>query len=124
MRIALPNRSTGRYAAFFGGCHQKSAPTTARLLIALNQNGAATPILATIKPPSAGPMARLTLTPTLFAATAALRSCPGTSCGTIDCQTGAVSAAPTPMRNVNSNRLPGVAAPIQTTTANIAATVV
>ena len=31
---------------------------------------------------------------------------------------------PTPMRNVNSKRLPGVAAPIQTIAANIAATVV
>ena len=58
------------------------------------------------------------------AATAGLRSCRGTSCGTMDCQTGAVSAAPTPMRNVNSKRLPGVAAPNQTIAANIAATVV
>ena len=97
---------------------------TARLLTALNQNGAAIPILATITPPNAGPTARLTLTPTLFAATAGLRSCFGTSCGTMDCQTGAVNAAPTPMRNVNSKRLPGVAAPNQTMAANTAATVV
>jgi len=37
-------------------------------------------------PPKAGPTARLTLTPTLFAATASGKSCLGTSCGTIDCQ--------------------------------------
>jgi len=62
--------------------------------------------------------------PTLFAATAVLRSSFGTSCGTMDCQTGAVSAPPTPIRNVDSKRLSGVAAPDQTIAANIAATVV
>ena len=37
---------------------------TARLLMALIQNGAAMPATATITPPSAGPTARLTLKPT------------------------------------------------------------
>ena len=46
------------------------APITARLLTALNQNGAAIPILAAITPLKAGPRARLTLMPTPFAATA------------------------------------------------------
>jgi len=40
------------------------------LLTALNQNGAAIPIVAAITPPNAGPTARLTLMPTPFAATA------------------------------------------------------
>jgi hypothetical protein len=41
-----------------------------RLLTALIQNGDAMPSLPTRTPPNAGPMARLTLTPALVAATA------------------------------------------------------
>src|SRR5690242_18152299 len=94
------------------------------LLMALNQNGAEMPILATKTPPSAGPMARLTFMPTLLAAIAGLRSALGTSCGTIACQAGAVSALVAPLRNVNSSRLNGVAAPSQTMAAKIADTTV
>ena len=47
---------------------------TPTLLNALSQNGAAIPSAPTRMPPSAGPTARLTLMPTLFAATAADRS--------------------------------------------------
>jgi hypothetical protein len=36
------------------------------------------------------------------------------------CQAGAVSALPTPIRNVNNKRLPGVVRPNQTIAANIA----
>jgi hypothetical protein len=39
--------------------------------MALSQNGAAIPKAAMITPPSAGPIARLMLTPTLLAAIAA-----------------------------------------------------
>ena len=49
-----------------------------------------------ITPASAGPTARLTLMPTLFSATAGDRSLRGTSCGTIACQVGEISAAVTP----------------------------
>jgi hypothetical protein len=97
---------------------------TARLLMALIQNGAAMPATATIMPPSAGPTARLTLKPTLFAATAGVNSCLGTSCGTIDCQAGAVIAATAPIRKVNSSKLPDVAAPTETIAANSADTAV
>ena len=82
--------------------------------MALIQNGAAIPKLPTITPPNAGPTARLTLTPALFAAIAGWRSCLGTSCGTIVCQAGTVSAPAAPMRKVNSNRLTGVASPNET----------
>lgn len=70
-----------------------------RLLAALTQNGAAIPNPAMITPASAGPAARLIFMPTLFAATAGARSDLGTSCGTSDCQAGAVKAAPAPSRN-------------------------
>ena len=56
-------------------------------------------------PPSAGPIARLMLKPTLFAEIAGARSPFETSCGTIACQAGAVSAPPIPIKKVNrSNR--------------------
>jgi hypothetical protein len=41
-----------------------------RLLMALSQNGAAIPHVATMTPAKAGPTARLTLTPTPLAAMA------------------------------------------------------
>lgn len=65
----------------------------ARLLKALIQNGAAMLKPTVSTPPSAGPTARLMLTPTLLTTTAAGSSCRGTSCGTIDCQAGPTSAA-------------------------------
>jgi len=66
----------------------------------------------------AGPTARLTLTPTLFAATASGRSCLGTSWGTIDCHAGAVSAAPVSTRKVKNSNLPGVTRSSQTSAAS------
>ena len=71
-----------------------------------------------IAPPSPGPIARLMLTPTLSADSAAGSSAAGTSCGTIACQAGAVMADPAPTRNANSNRLSGVTRCSQTITAN------
>ncbi len=52
---------------------------TPMLLNALSQNGAAIPAAPAMTPPSAGPTARLTLMPRLFAATAEDRSDLGTS---------------------------------------------
>ena len=82
--------------------------------MALIQNGAAMPMAAMVTPPSAGPMAREMLTPTLLAAIAGGKSSLGTSCGTTACQAGMVSAPAAPMRNVNKSRLPGVAKPSPT----------
>src|SRR5262249_37246832 len=79
-----------------------------RLLTALSQNGAAIPMAAVIAPPNAGPTARLTFMPALLAAIADGRSVRGTSCATIACQTGAVSAPTTPRRNVNASSTVGV----------------
>ncbi len=88
-----------------------------RLEIALIQNGATMPMPEIATPPSAGPMARDTFTPTLLAAIAAGRSSLGTSCGTTACQAGTVSAPAAPIRNVNNRRLPGAARPSPTITA-------
>ena len=81
---------------------------TPRLLNALTQNGAAIPIAPASNPPIAGPTARLTLMPTLFAATAAGSSGFGTSSATTACHPGAVTAEPTVTMKLNTNRLIGV----------------
>lgn len=78
---------------------------TPMLLNALSQNGAAMPKAPTMMPPSAGPTARLTLTPTLFAATAAGSSGFGTSRVTTACHAGYVMAEPTVTMKLN-NRSP------------------
>ena len=123
--IALPKRSAGRLGPrFCGERHHHGAPITPRLLIASSQNGAAIPKPAMIAPPSAGPIARLMLKPTLLAATAGARSRLGTSCGTIACHAGAVSAPPVPIRNVNSSNVSGVTTSSQTNAANRAETAV
>src|SRR5712675_516835 len=62
-----------------GGRHQSRAPITAKLHTALSQNGAAMPNPPITTPPSAGPIALLMLTPTPLLATAAAKSCFGTS---------------------------------------------
>src|SRR5947209_3243745 len=117
--MALIKRSAGnRPARFCGERHHTSAPTVPILLIALSQNGAASPNPAMITPPSAGPTARLILMPTLLAATAGASSGLETSKGTIDCQAGAVSDAPVPIKNMNSNTRPGVARWSQTIAPN------
>src|SRR5882724_2147944 len=59
--------------------------------------------------------------PTLLAAIAGCKSSLGTSCGTIDCQAGAVRALAAPTRKVKSSRLSGVAQPSQTRAAKTAA---
>jgi hypothetical protein len=68
-----------RRGPFCGGFHHISAPIIPRLLMALSQNGAAMPHVHTMMPANAEPTARLTLTPTLLAATAGWRSRLGTS---------------------------------------------
>jgi hypothetical protein len=90
--------------------------------MAFSQNGAAMSKPAMVAPPSAGPMARLMLKPTLFAETAGARSSFGTSCGTIACQAGAPKAPPTPIRKANSNNMRGVTRSSQTNAANNAET--
>src|SRR5579863_6850286 len=108
--MALTNASAGsRLAGVRGARHHSSAPITARLLSALTQNGAAMPPRPMMLPASAGPMARLTLMPTLLAATAGARSCAGTSCGTTDCQAGADRAPPTPIRNRRLSKMSAIA---------------
>src|SRR5579862_2529181 len=109
--MAPPSRSAGRTAFDDFGRHQHNAPRTARLEIALIQNGETMPRPAIATPPRAGPIARETFTPTLLAATADVKSSFGTSCGTTACHAGRVNAAAAPMRNVNSNKLFGVAKP-------------
>src|SRR5882757_5202210 len=100
---ALLKRSAGRLVPLFcGERHHHSAPITPRLLMALSQKGEAIPKAAMMAPPSAGPIARLILKPTLLAVTAEARSGLGTSCGTIACHAGAVSTPPALTRNVNS----------------------
>ena len=81
---------------------------TPTLLKASSQNGAAIPSAPTRTPPIAGPIARLTLMPTLLAATAEGKSALGTSCATTDCQAGAVMAEPTVTMKLNTSKLPGV----------------
>jgi hypothetical protein len=108
--MALPKRSGGSGVPllFFGKRHRTRATMTPKLLNALSQNGAAIPIAPTRRPPIAGPTARLTLMPTLFAATAAGKSGFGTSSGTTACHPGAVMAEPTVTMKLNTNRLTGV----------------
>ena len=92
-----------------------------RLLTALIQNGAAMPNAAATRRRAPGPIARLTLKPTLLAAIAVCRSCFGTSCGVTACQAGAVSAPNAPIRKVNTRRTPGVTRSKVTRTAKITA---
>src|SRR5579859_4578943 len=105
--MAPPSRSGGKSAVESGRRHHNNAPSTPRLEIALIQNGETMPSAAIATPPSAGPIAREMFTPTLLAATAEVKSSLGTSCGTIDCHAGMVSAPAAPIRNVNSNKLLG-----------------
>src|SRR5579871_6416017 len=120
--MARPNFSAGRrLVARRGGCHHQRPPLMPRLLAALIQNGAVMPNAAVSAPPSAGPIARAMLKPTLLAAIATCRSCFGTSCGVTACQAGAVSAPNAPIRNVNTSSTVGVTRPSATRTANMAA---
>ena len=69
--MAPPKGSGGRAEALLAGArHQIRAAMTPTLLKASSQKGAAMPRAPTMTPPSAGPIARLTLMPTLLAATA------------------------------------------------------
>src|SRR5271167_2058558 len=116
--MAWPNRSAGnKVPPRAAGFHHSNEATMARLDAALIQNGATMPYAVIVTPPSAGPSARETLTPTLLAAIAGGRSSLGTSCGTTACQAGTVSAPAAPMTNVDTSRLTGVARPRPTTTA-------
>jgi hypothetical protein len=96
------------------------AAITPMLLNASSQNGTAIPSAPTRTPPSAGPTARLTLMPTLFAATAADKSSFGTSRDTTAAHAGAVIAEPTVTMKVNSRRVTGVTRCSHTSAANAA----
>ena len=67
----------------------------------------ATPALATISPPSAGPTLRAKLKLTLLRMVAAGMSCRGTMSPTDDCHAGLFSAVPQPIRNVKVRRSQG-----------------
>ena len=118
-RMAPKNRSGGSSdSRAGGGRHHTSAAITPAVATALIQNGAARLQTPMMTPASAGPTARLTLKPTLLRATACCKSGLGTSCDTIDCHVGAMSAAQTPSRNASSNRLAGVTRSSHTNTPN------
>ena len=76
-------------------------------------------IAAMANPPSAGPIARLTLKLVLLMAIALSRSALGTSIGVISSQAGAASAPPTPSRKVVARRIVGVAQWSETMAANV-----
>ena len=119
MRIALNNRSAGSACSgFAGGRHQKITAITPRLLTASNQNGAAIPKARMTMPARAGPMTRLMLTPTLFAAEADESAGFGTSCGPIACQAGVSSAPRIPTRKMKSSSTLGVTTCSVTSNAN------
>src|SRR5580693_5330578 len=101
--MALPKGSGGNADALLVGArHHMRAAMTPTLLKASSQKGAAMPSAAMMTPPSAGPIARLTLMPTLLAATADGKSAFGTSLATTDCHAGAVMAEPTDTMKLNS----------------------
>src|SRR4051812_21321404 len=124
VRMALMKRSAGNRRAGRGaGRHHFNATMVPRLLTALTQNGTPMCAAAVSTPANAGPIARLILTPTLFAATAEGNSSRGTSCGTMDCHAGAVTAAKTSTRKVNSSKVGGVIRSRPTSAANTVATI-
>ena len=90
-------------------------------LRALTTKGAASPSATISAPASAGPMARLTFTPTPFSDTAAVRCSRPTRPGTMACHAGAMKAAPLPSTKVNSSSSGAVIAPAATTAASAAA---
>ena len=92
------------------------------LLKASSQKGAAMPNIPMMTPPSAGPIARLTLMPTLLAATADGKSGFGTSFATTACQAGAVIAEPTVTTKLNNSKVTGVIRCSHTRAANAAET--
>ena len=94
----------------------------ARLLKASSQNGTAMPADTMSTPLSAGPIARLMLTPTLFVAMAADRSSRGTSIGTIACHAGASSALPVLTTNMKTSSSGAVTRSSVTSVANTTAT--
>src|ERR1700733_11940568 len=107
--MALPKGSGGNVDALLDGArHHIRAAMTPTLLKASSQKGAAMPNAPTMMPPRAGPIARLTLMPTLFAATADGKSGFGTSLVTTACQGGAVMAEPTATRKLKNSKLIGV----------------
>src|SRR6266545_7731801 len=89
---------------------------------AFSQKTVAGPDAATIRPPTAGPVARARLNPALLSATAVGSSRRGTSSGTIACQAGALSAPPRPIRNVSVSRIAGVIKPSMVSTPSSTAT--
>gem|GEM_PF-6896637 len=75
---------------------------------AFNKNDHPDPAAATTIPPSAGPVARATLNPAEFNATA--EACRGveTTSGVIACQAGSFMTAPSPRKNVNTSSVHGL----------------
>jgi hypothetical protein len=113
----------GQARSLFGRVPPKKCSDDCKIADGIEPKWCSNSSLATIRPPKAGPTARLTLTPTLFAATAGL-SLLRNELWDDGLPDRSRQRCPTPMRNVNSKRLPGVAAPNQTMPANIAATAV
>ena len=71
-----------------------------------------------IAPPSAGPTARLRLTPALLADTAGASSALGTNWGTTACHAGVFIAVAEPIKTASSSKLKGVMKCIQTSIAS------
>src|SRR5882762_4803832 len=86
--------------------------------MALSTKAVATPAVATINPPSAGPTLRAELNPALLSIVAAGISRRGTMSATDDCHAGLFSAIPHPIRNVKVNSSQGPIRPNHAVTAS------
>ncbi len=85
-----------------------SATTTARNDTALKQNAQPAPMSPTIRPPRAGPTARLTLKPALLSATPPTRLSRSSNSGTMAWNAGMLRADPVPIRKDMESSTSGV----------------
>jgi hypothetical protein len=107
-RRALRKRSAG---SALRRRSRRQRSNTARMPMLDSASSAKTsqgPTAATSTPAIAGPIARDTLMPMLFSATAEDSSSAGTSSGTIAAHAGMVIAVPTPTAKVNASSTHGV----------------
>src|SRR5690606_8393011 len=109
--IALRKSSRGSSDLTQSGRHFASTHIRGMYETVLITKARVAPTLATIVPPTAGPMLRVTLKPMLFRITAAGRVSRGTVSRTLACQEGLFAAAPVPIRKVSASSVQGVIQP-------------
>jgi hypothetical protein len=111
VRMAWKKCSFGRRDLSGRRRQARSATITATKETALSAKFASAPSAAMVKPPSAGPTARVRLKPMPFSTIAWVRSFRGTSSGVVAAQPGKFIAVPAPIAKVSAISPQGPSSP-------------